>query len=125
MNEQGYIHHVPAVVGAAGGMVIAAGGAVDSLNGTLIAVGLLVTAVTGAYTAWAAHHTKAVLPAIAKTNTEIVKALDTLNEKSVGVLAAEDETRRIEAMPHDDRNPTEQRHLDQSAPPEAAQGPAR
>lgn len=53
------------------------------------------------------------------------KELQTLNEGTVGSFAADAETRRAEAIPHDDRTPTEQRHIDQAPMPEPPQGPSR
>lgn len=49
----------------------------------------------------------------------------TLNEKPLGQLAAEGETRRIEDIPHDDRTAVEQRHIDDSPAPDPPQGPSR
>ncbi len=56
---------------------------------------------------------------------EVKQQVITLNEGTVGSFAAEDETRRIEAIPREQRTPTEQRHIDQSRPPEPPQGPGR
>lgn len=47
------------------------------------------------------------------------------NETRSGQLMANAETRRIEQIPHDDRSPTEQRHVDEAPDPEAPQGPGR
>jgi hypothetical protein len=51
--------------------------------------------------------------------------LKTLNEGTVGTFTADNETRRIELTPHDERTPTEQRHLDTAPPAEPPQGPSR
>jgi hypothetical protein len=49
----------------------------------------------------------------------------TLNESTLGELAASAETRRVEQMPHDDRTAQEQRHVDAAPEPEPPQGPSR
>jgi len=49
----------------------------------------------------------------------------TYNETTTGGLAAQAETRRVEAMPHDERTAKEQRHLDEAPPDEPPQGPSR
>lgn len=42
---------------------------------------------------------------------QVHRELRTLNSKSIGALAGEDETRRIRDVPVEDRTPGEQRHL--------------
>ncbi len=49
----------------------------------------------------------------------------TYNETTVGMLAAEGETRRIEKIPHAKRTAKEQRHLDDAPPDDPPQGPSR
>lgn len=56
---------------------------------------------------------------------DVHDAVNTMNETPLGELGAANETRRILGIPHDERNPTEQRHLDTSPPPEPEQGPPR
>lgn len=51
--------------------------------------------------------------------------VDTLNESTLGQLAAERETRRVEDIPHDDRTAQEQRHVDTAPEKEPPQGPGR
>lgn len=99
-------------------VLLASGSRIDSFNGFLIALGLLITAATGAYSAWANHHLK-------RTTKEIRHELITLNEGTVGSFAADAETRRVEEIPHDERTPTEQRHVDSAPDPEEPQGPSR
>lgn len=113
------LHHpLVAAFWLVAGVLVAAGGAIDSFNGTLIAIGLLTTAFTGAYTAYATHHTK-------KITAVIAKGIDTLNDKQPGQLLAETETRRIEEIPHDERTASEQHHLDTAPLPDPPQGPSR
>lgn len=47
----------------------------------------------------------------------------TLNESTIGELAAADETRRAEEIPFPARTPKEQRHIDTAPETEPAQGP--
>ena len=47
----------------------------------------------------------------------------TLNESTIGELAANQETRRVEDMPHDVRTAQEQRHVDSAPEPGPPQGP--
>lgn len=77
-----------------------------------------VAAVPGVLNFWGSRHAQSKLDAI---HDEV----KTLNDKPIGQLAAEDETRRIEGIPHDARTVTEQRHVDESPPPEPPQGPSR
>lgn len=49
----------------------------------------------------------------------------TLNESTIGQLAAAGETARVEDIPHDKRTAQEQRHLDTAPIPEPPQGPSR
>ncbi len=49
----------------------------------------------------------------------------TLNESTIGELAAAGETRRAEDIPHDDRTLREQRHIDSAPALGPAQGPQR
>lgn len=49
----------------------------------------------------------------------------TMNEGTIGSFAAENETRRIEEIAHDERTATEQRHVDQAPEVEPPQGPQR
>lgn len=49
----------------------------------------------------------------------------TYNEKTMGELAAEGETRRATAITHDDRTAQEQRHIDQAPEPDPPQGASR
>jgi len=44
------------------------------------------------------------------------------DQASLGMLASQDESRRIEELPYGERTPTEQRHLDSAAIKEAPQG---
>lgn len=60
-----------------------------------------------------------------RATNRVHKEVRTLNEGTIGSFAAEDETRRIEALPRDQRSPTEQRHIDQAPPQEPPQGPGR
>lgn len=53
------------------------------------------------------------------------KELKTLNEGTVGTFTADAETRRVEAISHDERTAKEQRHLDEAPPPDPPQGPPR
>lgn len=50
------------------------------------------------------------------TIDDVHKQVATLNESTVGQLAAAVETRRVEAIPHDERTAKEERHVE-SAPP--------
>jgi hypothetical protein len=54
---------------------------------------------------------------------EVHQEVRTFNEKTLGTLGAEEETRRALAISHDERTAREQRHIDQSPPEEPAQGP--
>lgn len=56
---------------------------------------------------------------------DIHENVQTMNAGTVGSFAAEDETRRIEAIPHNKRTPTEQHHLDVAPEKEPPQGPSR
>jgi len=49
----------------------------------------------------------------------------TYNETTMGGLAAANETRRVEAIAHDERTAQEQRHLDDAPQPDDPQGPVR
>lgn len=60
-----------------------------------------------------------------KSIRQVDKKVDTLNESTLGEIASEDATRRIEKIPHDDRTEKEQRHLDAAPETEPPQGPPR
>jgi hypothetical protein len=47
----------------------------------------------------------------------------TMNESTIGQLAAREETRRAEDIPHDQRTAREQRHISSSPAADPAQGP--
>jgi hypothetical protein len=49
----------------------------------------------------------------------------TLNESTIGQLAADTETRRVEHIDHDDRTAQEQHHVDTAPAKEPRQGPSR
>lgn len=53
----------------------------------------------------------------------IQREVRTMNESTMGQLAAGQETRRVEALDHDDRTAMEQRHLDDAPPHDPPQGP--
>ena len=55
----------------------------------------------------------------------IDRKVDTLNESTIGELAAADETRRASAINPDQRTAREQRHVDEAPPDEPGQGPRR
>lgn len=79
-------------------------------------IGLVIVAAIGAYSAWLQRSTGAV---VKDTHRQVV----TLNESTIGELAAADETRRAETIPYERRTRQEQRHLDESPVPAAPQGP--
>lgn len=58
-----------------------------------------------------------------RTIDDTHRQVQTLNESTIGQLAANTETRRVEAIDHDDRTALEQRHVDDAPPPEPPQGP--
>lgn len=60
-----------------------------------------------------------------KVGEEIRDQVVTLNESTIGQLAANTETRRVENISHDDRTAQEQRHVDSAPLPEPPIGPAR
>ena len=51
--------------------------------------------------------------------------LTTLNQGTVGSFAADDETRRIEALPFASRTKVEQHHIDEAEPKGPPQGPKK
>lgn len=63
----------------------------------------------------------AVMEKIEEVKAEVV----TGNEVKLGTLGADNETRRIEDKPRDERTATEQHHLDAAPPQERPQGPGR
>lgn len=77
----------------------------------IVAIGSLVTAVGGVV--------------VAVMVNRVHQEVKTFNEKSLGQLGAEGETRRAEAIPHDQRTAPEQRHIDESPLPDPPQGPSR
>ena len=81
----------------------------------IIAAGTFLTATVGAF---------ATVVNLRRTR-EVRDEVKTYNETTTGGLAAADETRRIEAIPHDERTAKEQRHIEESPGPEPPQGPAR
>lgn len=100
------------------GVLVAAGGAIDSFNGTLIAVGLLTTAFTGAYTAYATHHVK-------KVAVELVAEVKSGNAIRTGQQIDDATTARLLEIPHDERTLDQQHHIDQAPEPGPPQGPSR
>lgn len=82
---------------------------------TIAAVGAVLTAVT----------TPIGFVLVAMIQSRVHHELKTLNEGTVGSFAAENETRRIEAIPHDERTATEERHMASAPPPEPPVGPGR
>lgn len=56
-----------------------------------------------------------------KTHGEV----KTFNETPLGKLAANQETRRVEGIDHDERTAIEQRHIDEAPPTDPPQGPGR
>lgn len=83
------------------------------------ALGLFVTTIVTAVVNLRA--TRAGTAATKAVHAEVV----TLNDKTAGQLLADTETRRVEGISHDDRTALEQKHLDESAPVDPPQGPAR
>jgi len=70
----------------------------------------------------ASHHRQDVMQSkLDDTHAQVV----TMNEGTLGSFAADDETRRIEAIPHDQRTAQEQRHVDSAPEPDAPQGHGR
>lgn len=60
-----------------------------------------------------------------KVVQQVHQEVRTLNETPIGQLAAATETRRVEALAHDDRTAREQRHVDEAPPNDPPQGPGR
>lgn len=91
-------------------MTPAVASAFDATGAALLIASLatFLTAATGTYVA-----------------VRVRRDVRTYNETTAGALAAANETRRIEGIPHDDRTEKEQRHLDDAPPPGPPQGPAR
>lgn len=58
-----------------------------------------------------------------RTIDDVKEQVVTLNESTIGQLAANTETRRVEAITHDDRTAQEQRHVDTAPPDDPPQGP--
>lgn len=81
-----------------------------------------VAALVGAVAALA---TAILTPVVLIYTVRVRNEVRTYNEKPMGRLAAEDETRRVEAIDHDDRTLMEQRHVDESPPRDPPQGPPR
>lgn len=77
----------------------------------IVAMGSLVTACGGTY--------------IAVKLNAIHTEVKTGNEMRIGELAAAEETRRTELIPHDQRTRQEQRHIDTAPEVGPAQGPDR
>jgi hypothetical protein len=80
----------------------------------IAAVSVLITALAGAVVS---------IVTLLRVN-RVHDEVKTLNESTIGQLAAAVETRRTGAIPHDDRTAQEQRHLDEAPPPDPPQGPS-
>lgn len=61
-------------------------------------------------------------PQVQKALDEIKAEVVTRNESTIGSLAADNETRRIEAIPPSERTAKEQRHIDAAPAKDPAQG---
>lgn len=112
------------------GMLGASGDTFAGLGTLITAVALLITTVTGTLATLRGQrkgrHQSAMQHAEALEKVEEVKAeVVTGNEVKLGTLGADNETRRIEDKPHDERTATEQHHLDTAPPQERPQGPGR
>lgn len=79
------------------------------------ALGIFIASLVGT---WITYRSSTV---IRDTHRQVV----TLNESTIGELAAAGETRRAEDIPHDERTAMEQRHIDSAPVVGAAQGPQR
>lgn len=66
-----------------------------------------------------------VQEAMAATVDDVHAQVVTLNAGTVGSFASDDETRRVAAIPHDDRTAAEQHHLESAPDPGPPIGPAR
>lgn len=86
------------------------------MDAAITAVGLIIVALIGAYSAWLQRDTRNV---VKDTHAQVV----TLNESTIGELAAADETRRAQRIAHDERTAMEQRHIDTAPAVGPAQGP--
>lgn len=63
--------------------------------------------------------------ATAFVTVRVHREVKTFNETPLGRLAANTETRRVEAIDHDERTAMEQRHVDEAPPADPPQGPGR
>lgn len=79
------------------------------MEAIVTAVGLVIVALIGAYSAFLQRSTQTIAK---DTHRQVV----TLNESTIGELAAADETRRAKVISRPDRTAMEQRHID-TAPP--------
>lgn len=116
-------HHpiIYAVVGALGTVF-----AVTDLNGVAAVIGSVATPiVTVGVVLITQRRGAAKVDAVAAKVDAVHQEVRTMNEGTLGSFAAEDETRRIEQIPHDARTATEQRHIDQAPEPEPPIGPPR
>jgi hypothetical protein len=95
----------------------------DQSTAIVVAAGL--AALPGSLTVLMAARSKGRQDAMKDRLDDVHDQIVTMNGGTVGSFASDEETRRVEAIPHDERTATEQRHIDQAPTREPPIGPGR